>query len=67
MSRRFLMDKIKSFFKNLLAKIKGLFKKEEPKPINIVVPTVPPPSGTMPEWEKKLIEEDDRWDLTKKK
>lgn len=61
------MDKIKSFFKNLLAKIKGLFKKEEPKPINIVVPTVPPPSSEMPEWEKKLIETDDRWDLTKKK
>jgi hypothetical protein len=61
------MKSIKAFFKRIIDKIKGLFKKEEELPPVRITPVVPPIDAPMPDWEKDLIEQDPRWDLSKKK
>jgi hypothetical protein len=49
------MDKIKMFFANIIAKIKGLFKKDKPVVVTYTPP--PPPSPAVPQFDQAASDE----------
>jgi len=59
------MKSIKAFFKKMIDKIKGLFKKKEDELPPIRITPVILPVDT-PMTEEELIKSDPRWDLARK-
>ena len=51
------MDKIKMFFANIIAKIKGLFKKEKPVVVPYTPPPVPKEPPVVPQFDKAASDE----------